>query len=286
MRAHPLPALALLLLASGPASAVLVRDDVPDEAYRVDRADHPALVVLFEPDDCAATLIDPSHLLTVAHCAVDVPVGFAVSVAGEGRTVGASVLHGRWRDRDDWDIAVLELDSPVSTVAPVPLYRGDDELGATVALLGTGVTGTGLTGEEGGSSDGVLRRATNVVTAVDDQVLTVRFDRPDEPGVTDLEGVGASGDSGGPVLWDIDGTPTLVGLNAFGDEGNRGLVGEYGALDHQTRVSRFVDWIDAVVAGEVPDEGRGCSTVPTAPTTWASMRWLARRRSASDADSR
>lgn len=256
-----LAALAALLLAL-PARAIIVRDDVLDADYIVDDADWPALVTLFEPDDCLGTLVDPRHLLTVAHCAVDLEVGGTLDVAGTPYAIEAVRLHGRWRDRDTWDIAMVELETPVEGVLPLPIYRGDAERGAIVALLGRGLTATGLVGEEGASSDGRLRRATNVVVAVDDQNLELVFDRPGEPGVTDLEGVGASGDSGGPVLMDVDGEPVLVGLNSFGDGGDGGTgVGEYGAHDYQTRLSRFADWIDAVLAGRDPGDRRGCATV-------------------------
>ena len=110
---------------------------------------------------------------------------------------------------------------------------------AVVTVVGRGVTATGVDGEAGGHTDGKLRRATNVVSAVNDQFLEVVFERPGEDGVTDLEGVGAAGDSGSPAFLDVDGTPDLAGLNSWGD-GDRGTgIGQYGALDYQTRVSRF-----------------------------------------------
>jgi hypothetical protein len=93
-----------------------------------------------------------------------------------------------------------------------------------------------------------LRRATNIVSAVDDHFLEVIFERGDEPGVTALEGVGAAGDSGCPAFLDVDGSRFVAGLNSWGDGGNGIRVGQYGARDYQTRVSRYLEWIDDTIA--------------------------------------
>jgi hypothetical protein len=244
----------LVALPAPDADAIATRDDVPDSEYLVAEADYPALVTLFPPDDCAGTLIDESHLLTAAHCAVDLRAGDALDVNGATHAVAEIALHPMWRDGDHHDIAVVRLEQPVIGVDPVPIYRGSDELGATVTLVGRGVSATGVEGERAGRRDHMLRRATNVVSAVDAHLLEVVFERPGEEGVTRLEGVGASGDSGGPVLLEVDGVRQLAGLNAFGDAPDGVRIGQYGARDHQTRVSRYADWIDRVL-GELPDSG-------------------------------
>lgn len=248
----------VLLTATPDAEAIIIRDDVPDTDYVVSDADYPAVVTLFPPDDCSATLFHESYLLTVAHCAVDLGPGDSLQIAGMSSTVAEVTLHPMWTDGDTHDIAVVRLEEAVEGVEPLPLYRGEDELGAVVSLVGRGTTGTGIEGEDGGSSDGVLRRATNIVTSVDPLVFEVVFDSPGDADVTELEGVGASGDSGGPVFLDVDGTPQVAGLNSFGDAPNGIGIGQYGSMDYQTRVSAFVDWVDEVVAeGEDPGDTDG-----------------------------
>jgi hypothetical protein len=173
------------------------------------------------------------------------------------------VLHPSWQDADAYDIALVRLADAVTEIDPFPLYRGAEELGAVVTLVGRGVTATGLDGERGGDTDGKLRRATNVVTAVDDHFLEVVFERVDEEGVTPLEGVGAAGDSGCPVFIDVDGARSIAGLNSWGDGGDGIRVGQYGARDYQTRVSRYLEWIDEVMPPapeEDADARGGCST--------------------------
>jgi hypothetical protein len=238
------------------AEAIVIRDDVADAQYVVDDADYPAVVTLFPPDDCAGTLIHEAHLLTVAHCAVDLAVGASLDVGGTPHVIAEVTLHPMWQDGDHYDIAVVRFEAPVAGVAPIPIHRGADELGAIVSIVGRGVTATGVEGEAGGSSDGLLRRATNVVTAADDFLLELVFDRPTDEGVTELEGVGASGDSGGPVFLEIDGTVYLAGLNSFGDAPDGSGIAQYGAWDYQTRVSRYADWIDEIV-GENPSDPGG-----------------------------
>lgn len=229
------------------AEAIVIRDDVADSEYIVEDADYPAIVTLFPPDDCAATLFTEEHLLTVAHCAVDLSPGDPLDVNGVEHAVAEVTLHPMWTDGDNYDIAVVRLEDAAAGVEPVPLYRGTNELGARVALLGRGTTATGLEGEEGGSSDGRLRLATNVVSQADEFLLEVIFESPGEAGITELEGVGASGDSGGPVLFVEDGTTYIAGLNAFGDAPAGIGIAQYGSWDYQTRVSSFADWVDEVV---------------------------------------
>ncbi|MGH3455388.1 MAG: S1 family peptidase [Nocardioidaceae bacterium] len=249
------------LLAVPDASAIIVRHDVPDAEYVVADADYPALVDLISRGDCIGTLIHESFVLSVAHCAVDLSMGDSLEVGGDAHVVAGVYLHPEWTDRDKYDIALVRLEQPVTDVDPIPIYRGSDELGAMITLVGRGVTATGMDGEAGGHTDGKLRRATNVVSAANDQFLQIVFERPGQNGVTDLEGVGAAGDSGCPAFLDVDGTPYVAGLNSWGD-GQPGIgIGQYGALDYQTRVSRFADWLDDVI------ESRAESTPDSDPHT-------------------
>lgn len=248
LRGLPCLVLGGALVGAPDAHAIIIRDDVPDSAYVVEDADYPAVVTLFPPDDCAATLFHQSHLLTVAHCAVDLTAGDTLEIADMQILVAEVTLHPMWTDGDNYDIAIVRLADPVTSVEPLPLYRGADEMDATVTLVGRGTTATGLEGESGGDSDGMLRRATNVVTSVDELLFEVVFDSPSGGTATDLEGVGASGDSGGPVFLDVDGVPHVAGLNAFGDAPNGVGIGQYGSTDYQTRVSAFAGWVDETVA--------------------------------------
>ena len=230
-------------------SGIIIRDDRPDTDYLVLDSDYPALVDLIERGDCIATLVHESYLLTVAHCAAEVNAGKVLQVNGVPHTVAEVILHPQWnRRRDDYDIALVRLAEPVKGVTPLPIYRGPEETGALITLVGRGDSGTGVRGERGASNDGRLRKCTNIVSQVNDHFIEILFERPGEEGVTELEGVGAAGDSGCPAFIEVDGVSYIAGLNSWGD-GPRGVrVGQYGANDYQTRVTRYLEWLDSVVA--------------------------------------
>lgn len=237
------------------AHAIVVRHDVADEDYVVADAEYPALVDLFEPGDCIGSLVHESYLLTVAHCAMDLTAGNVLDVAGTSYTVAEVILHPQWEDVEDYDIALVRFEQPVVGVDPLPLYRQTAELDAVVTLVGRGVTATGLEGEAGGSTDGLLRRATNVVSGVEEHFIEIYFEQTGDEGVLPLEGVGASGDSGCPVFIDVDGVPTIAGLNSYGDFDDGGGVALYGAWDYQSRVSTYLEWIDGVLEEGPVDPG-------------------------------
>jgi len=264
-------ALTALTLSPCDARAIITRHDVDDAEYIVDGADYPALVELFEPGDCLGNLVHPSYLLTVAHCATDLELGASLSIGGEARTVATITLHPRWRDGDAFDIALVGLDTPVEEIEPISLYRAEDEVGSEIELLGRGLHGTGENGESGATDDGQLRRATNTVDSVDDHFLRLTFDPPSREASTRLEGVGAGGDSGGPVFLRRNGITYLAGLNAWGDSCDVD-VAKYTAFDHQIRVSQFVAWIDAGTSGRESEAGpSGGSRFANAECSWCSV---------------
>ena len=242
----------LWLLFLPAASGIIIRDDLPDSDYVVADSDYPALVDLIERGDCTATLVHESYLLTVAHCAAEVNAGKVLRVNGVAHTVAEVILHPQWnRRRDEYDIALVRLSEPVKGVTPLPIYRGPEETGSLITLVGRGDSGTGVRGERGASNDGKLRKCTNIVSQVNDHFIEIFFERPGEKGVTALEGVGAAGDSGGPAFIEVDGVSYIAGLNSWGD-GPRGVrVGQYGAYDYQTRVTQYLEWLDSVV--DFPD---------------------------------
>ncbi len=247
MPIFPIAAVFFLLIQVN-LTAIIIRDDLDDSDYVVNDSDYPALVDLIERGDCIGTLVHESYLLTVAHCAADLDAGDSLSVNGTEYTVAEIILHPEWNQRrDEYDIALVRFAEPVTGVTPLPIYRGGNETGSLLTLVGRGVTNTGLRGERGANDDGKLRRCTNIISSVDEHFIEIRFERPGEDGITPLEGVGAAGDSGCPAFIEIDGIYYIAGLNSWGD-GPRGVrVGQYGAFDYQTRVTQYLEWLDSIV---------------------------------------
>src|SRR6185436_3755120 len=89
-------------------------------------------------------------------------------------------------------------------------------------------------------------------------------------GALPLEGVSGDGDSGGPVLIEVDGTWRLAGLTSWKFlEGEFDLAsfrpGRYGQVSKNVRISHYAEWIDAVISADQQVVAADAGTIdPTA----------------------
>lgn len=226
----------LLLICTSIADAIVIRDDVPDQQYRIAAADFPALADL--PGEGHGVLIAPKWVVTAAHAVR--PALDYVDIGGEQRAVRRVVIHPGYRQppqamvdaalkSGDWaaffefmadtdDIALVELAEPVGDIAPVALYRGA-ALGKTVRIIGRGRTGTGAEGHGlHGQNRVELRQGYNRIDRDDGRWIAYTFDAP--PDALPLEATGGSGDSGGPMLIAVGDAWQLAGVAAW----KRGVV--------------------------------------------------------------
>lgn len=231
---------------------MIIRHDRDDAAYRQLAREFPAVCCLNAPQDAkgVGTLIGPRHVLTAAHSAYKLPPAHHILVAGEPRRVARVIVHPSWETRpaqvgadairDISDLAVLELAEPVADVAPLGLYEGDDEIGGVATFVGRGRFGNGEAGPQ--VADLTWRAATNRVEAkVHDQWLLFRFDEP--ACATDLEGVGGTGDSGGPALLYRGGSYRVAGVASWEDTTQAPGRGQYGTRKYYSRVASSIPWI-------------------------------------------
>lgn len=179
---------------SSAAGAVITRADVDDAKYRVPASVFPALADL--PGEGHGVLIAPGWVVTAAHAAPMQMPGMDedVSIGGIARKIKRVVIYPGYEKLPNAlvtealktgdlsgisaflassnDIALIELASPVTDVAPVPLYRGSDEAGMTAALLGKGASGNGAKGQDPQSAHRtVLRRGFNVIVGSDERYV-------------------------------------------------------------------------------------------------------------------
>jgi secreted trypsin-like serine protease len=258
-----------LLATSLPVSAIVIRHDVDDAQYRATTAEFPALVDL--PGEGHGVLIARQWVVTAAHAVTWQSEIKTVELNGKARNVDKVIVHSGYKKlpqelidqairtsdatrivdflASQDDIALIKLTTPVSDVAPATLFSGNNELGQSVELIGKGATGTGLTGQGANAPHRTdLRHAQNKIVDVDveDRWICYVFDKP--PAGVALEGISGDGDSGGPVLMQVEGQWQVAGLASWKKHAHDNALvrdpGVYGQKNYNVRVSHYRKWID------------------------------------------
>jgi secreted trypsin-like serine protease len=241
MRTTPLIAGLMLLLAT-PAGAIVGAATSSTEG--VGRS--VVTIVGSRGNFCSGSLIAPRLVLTVAHC---VQPGSTYKIVDYGKDkdpqlqdVKTVAVHPSFNmqamtaHRATADVALLQLDAPpkgktpsVLGVPQVPIAVGN-RFG--IAGIGVSVRGQGNTG-------GTIRTADLIATG-QPGTLQIRLVDPATRGTSD--GLGAcTGDSGGPVFEDHQGTPAIIGVISWstGPNGSAGC----GGLTGVTPLTLYRDWI-------------------------------------------
>jgi hypothetical protein len=239
-----------------PAQAIVIRHDRDDRQYIELAKKFPATVIFHIKDsgngmDGMGTLIDARWVLTAGHIVAELKPGDIAEVGGSRYEIEKLVQHPLWDGINTWndvqsDIALVRLRTSVRGIEPARLYTKSDEAELALTIVGAGRFGNGLTGPK--HDDLTMRAATNRVLRVEGTQLVFRFDAPDHPDVTPLEGISGDGDSGGPAYLESNGKLYVVGVGSAQDARPVGRkLGHYGVLELYPRVSSFVPWIRHVL---------------------------------------
>jgi hypothetical protein len=166
---------------------------------------------------CGGTLVAPDRVVTAAHCVEGSAPQDRLSrirIAGQTRKGVRFALHTTW-DRDD--VAIIQLDAPITNVAPVGLSA---ETADQMFVVGRGASRINHRGA------GALREATLRPVTDRDCNLFYRgvrgapFSAERHVCAVDVDGQRplsspCSGDSGGPLFTGSRAAPLLVGIVSF-----------------------------------------------------------------------
>jgi hypothetical protein len=203
---------------------------------------------------CTGTLIDPTHVLTAGHCAMDESTGLPLAQdAGRfmlgGMTYKSSriTVHPSFNTNligmdGVFDAAIFTLERAVTNVTPSAILRQPPVPGTAVTLVGYGLIGTsGKTGTlRGQPPPGTVFVGTNSIQTVTQTELIWTF----TPGTSS----NAPGDSGGPAFIDLDGTMVIAGITSLGETIGGNKI-KFGAKNFDTRIDTLAPWIDLVLSG-------------------------------------
>lgn len=139
------------------------------------------------------------------------------------------------------DIALCKLKQPLDLKFYPSLYENFDEEGKICCMAGYGLTGTFVTGQI--ISDSKRRAGSNRIDKIEKDLLICTPSKPNQKGMTTLEYIISSGDSGGGLFIDAK----LAGINSCVLAEGKNPNSVYGDEGGHTRISIYIPWIKEIL---------------------------------------
>jgi hypothetical protein len=277
----------LMVLFALPCSAVMIRDDVPENRY-IDLArttDFQAGRVLMVDarGDYSGVLVGPRHVLTVGHPiygyldegASEGPLAIDIRIDGLTFQGEYAFLHPDYDTTTHFggaDLAIVRLAQPVAGVQPATIWTGGIRRGERFVGVGQGKSGTGSDTSEH-LPTGVFRGYENTADYMDETDglghFRADFDNGSEAANTlakivygdpdreiagfsakeplPLEGSVAAGDSGSGIWLRKEGGVHLAGIASYRYYSMYGGQSGYVNLGN----ARILNWIESVDSSEL-----------------------------------
>lgn len=180
-------------------------------------------------ENCSATIIAPSYILTAKHCVSNTTAQYTFRIGSLDQTTGGTMATGVAITRHQRaDIAIVQLDRQVSATYATLGTAPDVVTGQTVQVYGWGATCTGQ--PEINCQSRVLKVANVRVRSVSCSDYT--------GGVavcaTRINGITAGGDSGGPMMGTAN---RQVGVASTSDRANNTAY---------TNITSYRNWIRSI----------------------------------------